>query len=97
VTVVQLTATAVGHLEELVATHSLPGDTRARLRRSLAILSDFPSVGARLPEPNDQLRFLLGPWRWLLVVYRYDEATDTVVVLGLEDVRSNAASTRVLG
>jgi hypothetical protein len=97
VTLVQLTATAVGHLDELIVTHSLPSDTRARLRRSLAILTDSPSVGSRLPEPHDDLRFLLGPWRWLLVVYRYDRATDTVLVLALEDVRSNAASRPGLG
>jgi hypothetical protein len=96
VTVVRLTATAVGHLDQLIATHSLPSDTRARLRRSLAILADFPSVGSRLPAPHDGLRFLLGPWRWLLVVHRYDEATDTVMVMALEDVRSHGASSRLV-
>jgi len=49
-------------------------------------------VGSRLPAPHDDLRFLLGPWRWLLAIYRHDEATDAVVVLALEDVRSKAAS-----
>jgi hypothetical protein len=39
------------------------------------------------------MRFVLGPWRWLLVVYRYEESEDRVLVLTLQDARSSAAAT----
>lgn len=39
------------------------------------------------------MRFLLGPWRWMLLVHEYDEATDRVVVLTVQDARSSSAAT----
>jgi len=37
---------------------------------------------------------VLGPWRWLVVVYEHDEANDTVGVLTVQDARSSTAATR---
>lgn len=39
------------------------------------------------------MRFLLGPWRWMLLVYEYDEAADRVVILTIHDARSSSAAT----
>jgi hypothetical protein len=40
------------------------------------------------------MRFVLGPWRWLLVVYSYEEESqDRVLVLTLQDARSSTAAT----
>jgi hypothetical protein len=36
---------------------------------------------------------VLGPWRWLVVVYAFDEARDIVGILTVQDARSSAAAT----
>lgn len=38
-------------------------------------------------------RFVLGPWRWMLIVYAYDEVEDTVAVVTIQDGRSSTAAT----
>ena len=90
---VQLTASATGQLDALISTHRLPSDARARVARLLRPLERFPEMGALLgpaaPVPN--LRFLLGPWRWMLLVYTILE--DRVVVVAIEDARSSNAVT----
>jgi hypothetical protein len=39
------------------------------------------------------MRFILGPWRWMLIIYRYEEASNVVFVLTIQDARSSAAGT----
>ena len=39
------------------------------------------------------MRFLLGPWRWLVIVYSYETDTDEVWILTIEDARSSTAAT----
>jgi plasmid stabilization system protein ParE len=90
---VELSAIAVEDLDRLILTHSLPIDTRPRLRRSLRVLEEFPLIGRELAGRWQDMRFVLGPWRWLLVVYRYEESEDRVLVLTLQDARSSAAAT----
>lgn len=90
---VQLTLGATGQLDDLIRTHRLPPDTRARLVRILRPLARFPEMGAAL-EPGAMsrgLRFLLGPWRWMLIVYTV--LGDRVVVVAIEDARSSNAVT----
>ena len=72
---------------------SLPADTRARVRRSLAPLGEFPRLGPELTGRWSGLRFLLGPWRWMPLVYEYDEDADRVVILTIQDARSSSAAT----
>jgi plasmid stabilization system protein ParE len=86
---VELTETAVEDLERLIRTHSLPPETRERFRRSLRHLERFPRIGAELEGRWSGLRFLLGPWRWTLVVYAYLEEDDRVVVVTIQDGRSS--------
>ena len=73
--------------------HSLPADTRDRIRRSLRPLARFPFLGPEIGGRVPGLRFLVGPWRWMLLVYVYleDESRDDVVAV--EDGRSSAAAT----
>jgi hypothetical protein len=91
---VVVTAEAVAVLDRLVVTHSLPVDTKERFRRSLRALEAFPRLGRELEGGGyEGLRFVLGPWRWMVVVYEYDEAGDTVGVLTIQDARSSTAVT----
>lgn len=92
---VELSAVAVEDLDRLILTHSLPADTRLRLRRSLRVLCEFPLIGRELAGRWQGMRFVLGPWRWLLVVYRYEESEDRVLVLTIQDARSSTAATSV--
>ncbi|MDQ3768933.1 MAG: type II toxin-antitoxin system RelE/ParE family toxin [Actinomycetota bacterium] len=90
---VELAAAAVEDLDGLIRTHSLPADTRARVARSLRALERFPLMGPELGGRWEGLRFLLGPWRWLLLVYVFIESEDRVVVVTVQDARSSAAAT----
>jgi hypothetical protein len=93
VTRVELAAAAVEDLDALILTHSLPADTRARVARSLRTLERFPLMGPALSGRWEGFRFLLGPWRWLLLVYVLIEAEDRVVVVTIQDGRSSSAVT----
>jgi plasmid stabilization system protein ParE len=84
---------AVEDLDALIRTHSLPPDTRARVARSLRALERFPLMGPALHGRWEGLRFLLGPWRWMILVYAYIEAEDRVVVVAIQDGRSSSAAT----
>ena len=90
---VELAAAAVEDLDALIRTHSLPDDTRARARRSLAALARFPRLGPDLHGQWSGLRFILGPWRWMLIIYQFDEAHDRCVVVTIQDARSSQAVT----
>lgn len=92
-TEVRLSATALEDLDRLILTHSLPADTRVRVKRSLRALERFPRLGRELAGRWDSFRFLLGPWRWLLLVYIYDEREDVVLIATIQDARSSAAAT----
>jgi hypothetical protein len=38
------------------------------------------------------MRFLLGPWRWMLLVYEYRPDDDRVIVVTNQDARSSSAA-----
>lgn len=90
---VRLSAAAVEKLERMIITHSLPADTKARVAHSLQPLSRFPLLGRELEGSWNPLRFILGPWRWMLVVYVYEEPEDVVIVVTIQDARSSSAAT----
>jgi hypothetical protein len=90
---VELAVAAVEDLDRLIRTHSLPANTRARVAASLRSLERFPRIGPELGGRWDGFRFVLGPWRWLLLVYMYVEAEDRVVVVTIQDARSSTAAT----
>ena len=90
---VGLARAAVEDLDALIRSHSLPPDTRARVARSLRPLERFPRMGPALTGRWEGFRFLLGPWRWLLLVYVYLEDEDRVVVVTIQDARSAHSAT----
>jgi hypothetical protein len=93
VATVVVTQTAVADLDTLILTLSLPPRTRARVRASLEPLIKFPLLGAPLEGRWAGFRFLLGPWRWMLIVYVFDEAADRVAVVTIQDARSAVSGT----
>lgn len=94
---VELAAAAVEDLRVLIRTHSLPPDTPARVARSLRPLERVPLIGPQLTGRWEGFRFLLGPWRWMLLVYVVLDAEDRVVVVTIQDARSSAAATASRG
>ncbi len=90
---VSLSVVAVEDLERMILTHSLPADTRARVRRSLSALERFPRLGRQLEGRWQPFRLILGPWRWMLIVYAYDEQQNQVLVATIQDARSSMAAT----
>ncbi len=90
---VALARAAVEDLDGLIRTLSLPADTRARVVRSLRPLERFPLIGPALHGRWEGFRFLLGPWRWLVLVYVVIEPEDRVVVVTVQDARSSTAAT----
>ncbi len=90
---VELALAAVEDLDRLVLTHSLPDDTRQRVRAALEPLRQFPRLGPELSGRWEGFRFILGPWRWMLLVYTFDEARDRVVIVTIQDARTSSSTT----
>jgi plasmid stabilization system protein ParE len=88
VTTVVVTPTARRNLDELIETLSLPPSTRERVKASLEPLRRFLRLGATLDGRWSGFRFVLGPWRWMIVVYRHDEAADQVAIVTIRDAHS---------
>ena len=80
-------------LTRFIATHNLPDDTRDRVRRSLSQLETFLLAGRRLNGRWRGFRVVPGPWPWMLLVYQYDERSDTVTVDAIHDTRTASAAT----
>jgi plasmid stabilization system protein ParE len=90
---VLVTEAARADLRAMILTHSLPASTTERVRAALAALADFPQFGPALEGSWQGLRFVLGPWPWMLLVYVWDEAADEVSVVTIQDARSARAAT----
>jgi len=90
---VELARAAVEDLDRLIAILTLPADTRQRVRASLIPLVDFPRLGVELTGRWAVTRFILGPWRRMLIVYEYFETEGRVVILTVQDARSSTAAT----
>jgi hypothetical protein len=90
---VLIASEAAADLARLTATYSLPADTPSRVRRSIEPLAHFPLLGASLEGGWRDFRFVLGPWRWMLIVYAYDDEADLVAVVTIQDGRTSTAAT----
>jgi plasmid stabilization system protein ParE len=90
---VELSRTAADDLARLIRTHSLPADTGVRVAASLRPLERFPAMGAELGGRWTGFRFVLGPWRWMILVYVHLEDEDRVIVLTAQDGRASRAAT----
>ncbi|MBA3690865.1 MAG: type II toxin-antitoxin system RelE/ParE family toxin [Actinobacteria bacterium] len=87
---VELSAGAVKELDRLIRSHSLPADTKERVRHSLRPLERFPLLGAALSGRWAGFRFILGPWRWMVLVYVTLDDHQRVVIVTIQDGRSTA-------
>jgi plasmid stabilization system protein ParE len=85
--------TAKADLDAMILTHSLPASTRDRVRTALGSLGAFPLLGPALTGRWQGLRFILGPWPWMLLIYEYDASNDRVSVVTIQDSRSARAAT----
>ncbi|HEU4671383.1 MAG TPA: type II toxin-antitoxin system RelE/ParE family toxin [Candidatus Limnocylindrales bacterium] len=81
------------NLERLIETHSLPASTVGRFAASIEPLAAFPSIGAPLSGRWSGYRFVLGPWRWMLIVYEHHPDQDVVGIVTVQDARSSGAAT----
>ena len=90
---VVVTPVALEDLERLIRTHSLPADTMERVGHSLRALERFPLLGAELEGRWSGFRFLLGPWRWMIVVYVYDATDDRAAIVTIQDGRAARSPT----
>jgi len=91
---VEATVAAAEDLARLTITHRLPLDTPKRVRRSIRSLARFPQLGTLLEDGGwDGFRYLLGPWRWMVIVYEYLAEEDRVVIVTIQDGRSSSAAT----
>jgi hypothetical protein len=90
---VRVTANAVEDLARLVGSHGLPADTGERVGRRLRALHQFPLLGRALGGRYAGMRYVLGPWPWLLIVYEFREMRGEVAVLGMFDARSASSPT----
>ncbi len=88
-----VTHAAAHDLRALIRTHCLPESTISRLKRSLAPLADYPELGAELDSTLAPRRFLLGPWRWMVIVYRFYPERDLVAILAIVDGRTSTSPT----
>jgi hypothetical protein len=90
---VELSAAALEDLDGLTASHELPADTVPRVVRNLRLLDRLPLAGRALTGRWQGFRLLVGPWRWMLLVYVYVEAEDRVVVVTIQDARTSDSAT----
>jgi hypothetical protein len=81
------------NLEWLIVTHSLPDSTVERFKRAVRPLESFPLLGSPLTGQWAGYRFVLGPWRWMIVVYEYIESYDTVAIITIQDGRAARSAT----
>ena len=90
---VLVTPAARDDLARLIRTHSLPRDTTRRVVRSLRPLAEFPLLGAPLEGPWKGFRFILGPWRWMVVVYVVHDGREQVSIVTIQDAGSATSPT----
>lgn len=75
----------------MIDAYELPTGTRKRVARSVAHLAEFPDSGSPLEGKHEDLRFVLGPWSWMLIIYA--QLDDLVAITTIEDSRTVTAAT----
>jgi hypothetical protein len=90
---IEIARLARDDLNELIATRNLPANTEERVWRSLRVLEIFPLGGHTIGGRWADARFVLGPWRWMILLYRYEESSERVYVVAVHDARSSSSVT----
>ncbi|MBE2315794.1 hypothetical protein DVA67_007390 [Solirubrobacter sp. CPCC 204708] len=67
------------------------------MQRSLRILELFPLAGRALTGRWTGVRFLIGPWPWMILLYAHDAEDGAVYVVAVHDGRNSAAATQDRG
>lgn len=80
-------------MNEAISALTLPDDAWTRIGRSLRVLETFPLAGPELAGRWTPTRFVIGPWSWMILLYRYEESSDLVYVVAMHDGRSAASAT----
>jgi len=80
-------------VDEAMSVLSLPDNTWTRIARSLRPLETFPLAGAGLGGRWAPARFVVGPWSWMILLYRYEQSSDRVYVVAMHDGRSATSAT----
>lgn len=86
-----VTARAQRDLSDLIRSRDLPATTAERVGRALEPLANFPELGPTVGGSFAQRRFLVGPWRWMIVIYAIDRDADAVVILRVVDGRTSSS------
>lgn len=86
------TPRAVQDLHDLIRLLGLPDSTLRRVQQSLRILESFPLAGRALTGRWNDVRFLIGPWPWMVLLYVHD-LDDAVYVVAVHDGRSSTSAT----
>jgi len=84
---------AASDLAVLIRELKLPSDARLRVRTRLRQLADFPESGEELTGRWQGFRYILGPWRWMLIVFVYDKDADQVNIVTIQDSRAARSAT----
>ena len=63
-----------------------------RVRHSLRALETFPLGGRALGGRWAEARFVLGPWRWMILLDRDEEAAERVYIVAMHDARSSSSA-----
>ena len=88
---VVVTPRAARDIDDAIGQLGLPPDTRSRVARSLRLLQQFPLAGRALEGRWVPMRFIVGPWPWMILVYIYDDGEDRVSLVAMYDARSSMA------
>lgn len=80
-------------VDEAISALGLPDDTWPRIARSLRPLETFPLAGPELGGRWAPTRFVIGPWSWMILLYRYERSSDRVYVVAMHDGRSATSAT----
>ncbi len=65
-------------IDEAISVLSLPDDAWTRIARSFRPLETFPLSGPELGGRWAPTRFTVGPWSWMISLYRYEQSADRV-------------------
>lgn len=88
---VEVAPSASHALDLMIGELDLPSDTRERVKQRLIQLRTFPeSAPAKREGRWAGYRALMGPWPWMILVYRFTEADDLVRVVAIIDSRRRA-------
>lgn len=90
-----VTPRAQRDVDEASSALNLPDGAWARIGRSLRVLETFPLAGPELAGRWAPTRFVIGPWSWMIMLYRYEESTNRLDVVAMHDGRSAASATAV--